>query len=309
MDWPKHPASNWKRVSDRLCAWGTSPFWHPQEDRLYWLDRGLHRLWRLHTPSEHLDHWDLPQEPASVVPCRSGGLLIAMGDGIYHSATWHDTPQKIADAPFDPQRLRFGDGKCDPWGRYWIGTAVREGAARMGQLWCLNKRIQRHPAFERVGSGVVRSDGLAWSPNGQELYWTDEACEGVDHLVLRNPGQFPPELSPPQSFAHAAWRALHPLGGRPGGITVDRSGRLWAVMRQAATVVCLSPQGELLGEYATPTQCPTMLCWGGADLKTLYLTSARADRSSEELARYPDSGAVFALSVDAPGLPIWFYED
>ena len=46
-----------------------------------------------------------------------------------------------------------------------------------------------------------------------------------------------------------------------------------------------------------------MVAFGGADLKTLFVTSAREGRSEAELAQFPDSGHVFAMAVDVPGLP------
>jgi len=80
-------------------------------------------------------------------------------------------------------------------------------------------------------------------------------------------------------------------------------------MYEGARVLCLSPKGDLVAEYPTPAQCPTMVCFGGSDLRTLYLTSARQKRSNAELAHYPDSGAVFSMRVDTPGLPVNFYWD
>ena len=49
--------------------------------------------------------------------------------------------------------------------------------------------------------------------------------------------------------------------------------------------------------------CPTMCAFGGPDLRTLYVTSARQQRAADELARLPQSGGIFAMQVDVPGLP------
>jgi sugar lactone lactonase YvrE len=54
--------------------------------------------------------------------------------------------------------------------------------------------------------------------------------------------------------------------------------------------------------------CPTMPCFGGDDLKTLYVTSASHQRPAAELAALPDSGCVFAMRVKVPGLPVQFFE-
>jgi hypothetical protein len=94
------PASpSWERLSAPNCSWGAAPFWHPQQERIYWVDRGHDRIWRLHLASGRTEMWQLEQTPGSLAPCRSGALLLALRDGIYLSQTWHDIPQRMVDAP------------------------------------------------------------------------------------------------------------------------------------------------------------------------------------------------------------------
>ncbi len=308
-----HP---WTRVTEECMALGESPFWHPQEDRLYWVDIGLKRVWRLHVPSGQLEHWELPQEAGCIAPARNGGLVLALRDGIYLAASWHDTPQKLADAPYDTTRIRFNDGKCDPWGRFWVGTYVETKDRPDGALYCLHQHNTQRPALVEVTRGVMAANGLAWSPDSRSLYWADTANHQVDVYPVLNGGQWPPQVGTPMVHrrfdrkpADWSFAQKHNYGGRPDGAAVDKLGRYWVAMYEGARVVCLSPNGELLAEYPTPAQCPTMVCFGGRDLQTLYLTTARGKRPADETAHYPDSGAVFAMRVDTPGLPVNFYED
>ena len=68
----------------------------------------------------------------------------------------------------------------------------------------------------------------------------------------------------------------------------------------------LSPRGEVIATLELPVRCPTMPCFGGADLRTLFITTARAGRSAEELAAQPLAGCVLTMAVDVPGLPVHF---
>lgn len=68
-------------------------------------------------------------------------------------------------------------------------------------------------------------------------------------------------------------------------------------------MVRLSPAGEIVAEYPVPARCPTMCAFGGADLKTLYVTSARHGRPAEELSAYPQSGDLFAMRTEVAGRP------
>lgn len=97
--------------------------------------------------------------------------------------------------------------------------------------------------------------------------------------------------------------------GRPDGAAVDALGNYWVAMYEGARVLQFAPSGELLADIATPMACPTMPCFGGDDLRTLYLTSASKQRSAQELAAWPLSGCVLAMRVAVPGLPVNFFRD
>jgi len=53
-----------------------------------------------------------------------------------------------------------------------------------------------------------------------------------------------------------------------------------------------------LQEITLPARCPTMIAFGGPDLRTLYITTGRHGRSVAELEQYPHSGCVFSVGVD-----------
>ena len=87
---------------------------------------------------------------------------------------------------------------------------------------------------------------------------------------------------------------------------MDAEGCYWAAMFEGQRIVRLSPEGELLREVKLPVLCPTMPCFGGPDLKTLYITTSRENRPPAELIEQPYAGCVLALEVDVPGLPANF---
>ena len=304
-----HAGQAWERLTAPSSAWGASPFWHPQQERLYWIDSAQDRIWRLHLPSGRSDLWQLTQTPGSLAPCRSGALLMAMRSGILLSAGWQDVPQQIAVAPYDPASQRFHEGQCDPWGRFWVGTRAESGQQPIGSLYCLRRRDRPHPELLRVASGVIESCGLAWSPDGRQLYWGDGQRGWIDSHALASAGQYPPVLGDGQPFWRRPAAAQGEAAGRPQGATVDRLGRYWVALLDGGCLLCLDPQGRLLARLPTPVPRPTGLCFGGTDLRTLFLTTARSGIDPDALKRHPDSGAVFALRVEVPGLPVNHYED
>ncbi len=294
----------WTRLTPPTCARGQSPVWQGIEDRLYWLDSGLQRLWRLHVPSGRSEWRELPQLPGGLAPCRRGGWLLALRDGVYHLPAWDLPLQRIAEAPYDTRRCRFDAAACDPWGRLWLGSSVEAQDRADGALYCLRARDRRHPEMALAREGVFSSAALVWSPDGQTLYWTDGAANALLTLPMIDPACWPPRVGTPMPLL----RGDGPADGRGrlAGATVDSAGRYWVALDEGARVQCLSPAGRVLLELPLPACCPTALAFGGPDLRTLFVVTSRQRRPAAELE---DSGAVFARRLATAGLPAPRYWD
>lgn len=300
----------WQPVSARCDALGESPFWHPRERCLYWVDIGGCALRRLR-PDGGEDHWPMPSEPGCIAPAASGGLVIALRDGVYRADAWGGALRRIAAAPYDTARERFNDGRADPLGRFWAGTVYEPKDAPKAALYCLDAR-DGAARIERKAEGAVTANGLAWSPDRTTLYWTDTPAHTVRAWDWDAPAN---TLSRPRVF-HAfdgkppGWQPGAPgYGGRPDGAAVDAEGHYWCAMYEGARLLRLAPDGRVVRVIEVPAACPTMPCFGGDDLRTLYLTTASAGRPDDELARWPWSGRVLAVRVDVPGLPVNFFID
>jgi sugar lactone lactonase YvrE len=151
------------------------------------------------------------------------------------------------------------------------------------------------------------SNGLAWSPDGRTMYWAD-TYTNIVHAFDFEPDSG--ELLRRRDFARfpmeESGRPRDDYLGRPDGAAVDVEGCWWVAMYDGQRLLRLSPDGEILRQVHLPVRCPTMPAFGGRDLKTLYITTAREHRPASELAMQPLAGCVLALSVDVPGLPANF---
>ena len=172
--------------------------------------------------------------------------------------------------------------------------------------------VQQHAADALTGNG------LAWSPDSRTAYWADTSRHVIHawdfDLQANTLGahrrfqRFPPKPDGWQLDPHATVDQRS-YGGRPDGAAVDVQGNYYVAMYEGQRVCQFSPDGRLLAQYPTPVPCPTMPCFGGDDLQTLYLTTSRQKRSAAELAAFPASGCVFSMRVDVPGLPVNFFAD
>lgn len=278
---------------------GESPLWHPREQVLYWCDIPGRTLHRYDPESQAHASWAFAHDLGCCAACDDGKLIVAQRDSLLRFDPTTGRRTVIAHAPYDTTAERFNDGKTDPRGRLWVGTIYEPRNAPLASLYRLDA-----PGLQRVVGEVTTSNGLAWSPDGRTMYWADTQAHTIatwDYDLERG------EPTNRRVFARfdppAAGRPSEHYAGRPDGAAVDAQGCYWIAMFEGARVVRYSPQGELLRTIHLPVRCPTMPCFGGADLRTLYITTAREKRPAHELAAMPWSGCVLQLRVDVAGIP------
>ena len=283
--------SSFDCVLDARAKLGECPVWSIGERVLYWVDINAPSLNRFDPATGQNDSFSMPESIGCFALRASGGFVVALRSGIWTASSSGTLQRKIAAAPYDPTRHRFNDGRCDPQGRLFVGTMNERRDASSGALY----RLNTDGTLSEVISGVMISNGLAWSPDGRTMYHADTPT----HTVVAYDYD-PSSGTPTNQRPFARWSDET---DRPDGGAVDRDGNYWSAFYRGGKVVQISPQGIVLAEYAVPAMCPTMCAFGGEDLRTLYVTSARQMREPDELARLPHSGGVFAMRVDVPGLP------
>jgi len=278
---------------------GESPLWHPHEQALYWCDIPGRRLNRYDPAAQQHRDWTFDTDVACCAPHAGGGLVLALRDGLWRFDPIGNTRTKLADAPYDTHVERFNDGKADTGGRLWVGTIYepRDTPSAALYRWADAK-------LDRVAADITVSNGLAWSPDSATMYWADTKAHTVYTCDFDATHGVPSNRRVFMRFATREPNTpLDRYGGRPDGATVDAEGCYWIAMFEGARVLRLSPRGELLRTIHLPVRCPTMPCFGGPDLRTLYITTARENRPADELTAMPWSGCVLELRVDVPGLP------
>ncbi|MFT4242306.1 MAG: SMP-30/gluconolactonase/LRE family protein [Acidovorax sp.] len=278
---------------------GESPFWHPLEQSLYWCDilgRAIH-AW---TPADGQHRqWPMPSEPGCCAPAPGAKIVIGLRDGFYllDTATGALACLALLPAPHDARTLRLNDGRCDTAGRFWAGSVITPRTAPDAALWRLAASGNGY-TVQRMAGDNYTANGLAFSPDERFMYWANTPEHRIDRFDFDAASGAIRNRQPWARFSPKAQG--QPYGGRPDGAAVDVDGCYWVAMYEGGCVLRLSPGGEVLQRIATPVQCPTMVCLGGDDLRTLYITSARAGRPEPE-------GGLFSTRVQAPGLPVCFF--
>jgi len=233
----------------------------------------------------------------TVVPCDNDLVLVALKNGIYSFDPLTGTKKLIVNPEEDLPDNRFNDGKCDPAGRFWAGTMNMNDEKGAGNLYRLDKDSSIHKMIENVSI----SNGIAWSPDADKMYYIDTPTQKVMSYDYDNETG---EISNPK----VAVEISSDLGS-PDGMTIDAEGNLWIALWGGSAVSCWNPEtGELLRMVEVPAKNVTSCAFGDDDLGTLYITTARTNTTDEELKKFPDAGGVFKTKPGVKGVRAFFYK-
>jgi len=277
---------------DLRAELGECPKWSVEQQALYFVDikgMALHR----YTPSTGR-HVSMPMpEEIGCYGFRKGGFIAAFRSGLWLLDADGKRLEKLADNPEDQRKSRFNDGRIDPAGRFLAGTIDEPKDGGRAHLYRYDRR-----GLAVLAGGLLTSNGVAFSPDGRTLYHSDTPTFTVWRYAYD-----PATGTATDKTLFVRLEPTESDRGRPDGAAVDAEGCYWTALFEGGRIQRYAPDGRLLAEYPVPPRCPTMGAFGGSDLKTLYVTSARTGRTQEELAAFPHSGSLFSMPVDVPGLP------
>ncbi|QFU14773.1 SMP-30/gluconolactonase/LRE family protein [Microvirga thermotolerans] len=277
---------------------GECPIWNADEQALYFVDIKGRAVHRYEPATGGHAVMAMPEEIGCIGFRKGGGFIAGLRSGLWLLDAAGNPEAKLADNPEDTRFSRFNDGRVDPAGRFLAGTIDEPKDGGKAHLYRYDRR-----GLTAMAGGLLTSNGVAFSPDGRILYHSDTPTFTVWRYAY--------DPATGEATDRTPFVRLEPTAtdrGRPDGAAVDAEGCYWTALFEGGRIRRYAPDGTLLAEYPVPARCPTMVCFGGPDLRTLYVTSARADRSGDELAALPHSGSLFAMRVDVPGLPEYRFD-
>ncbi len=270
---------------------GEGPTWMPAERKLALVDILAPAIIVADPKDGSFQTHAMPELIGAVVPRSRGGFLAAMQTGLKAVDLDTGAVTTIAAPESAKPGNRFNDGKCDRRGRFWGGTLAIDTTPGHGCLY----RLDPDGRCTLVESGFHVSNGLGWSPDDRTFYFTDS---GLRRIYAYDFDAEAGTISNRRTFVDV------PEGsGVPDGLAVDSEGFVWSAHWDGWCITRYDPAGRVDRVINLPVPRPTSCAFGGPDLTTLYVTSARIRLSVQQLAEAPLSGSVFAIRTGVKGLP------
>jgi sugar lactone lactonase YvrE len=274
-----------RKLDVPISVLGEGPVWSDRDHCLYFVDIASRRLQAYRPHDGSYEAWQFDEYVGSLGECRDGGLVVALTDRLvrFNPSRGTGSIETIAVLERDRPLNRLNDGKVDPWGRFWVGSMQADETVNRGRLWCVSPTggVTQH----RDDIGV--SNSLAFDAQRSRMYFADSKTGVIEQCTLD--GEHVPGI----------WKPFAPAQkGSPDGSCVDAEGFLWNAEWAGARIVRYSPEGRVDRVVETPVSRPSCCAFGGADYKTLFVTSAHYKMGASDRAADPDAGSLYAIELD-----------
>jgi len=272
---------------------GEAAIWHAASKRLLWIDLYDPKLF-IHDPAkgETLVRDIALKAPLGAIAATSNSklLIVSHAGGLSTLNIKTGATKVFARPEQDRDAIIYNDCKADRFGRLWVGSSHAKESDPRGALWCV---LPNGKCF--LGDvGFAISNGPAFSLDGKIMYFNDSVGKKT----------FAYDISPddPMPRNRRVLISYTLEEGMPDGLTVDAEGNLWVAHWGGARITQFSNAGYRLRHIQVPAPHVTSVGFGGENLATLYVTTARDGMSPDALQLWPQSGNLFATKPGVQGV-------
>ncbi|MFQ5971471.1 MAG: SMP-30/gluconolactonase/LRE family protein [Alphaproteobacteria bacterium] len=279
-------------VVDCRNTLGEGVTWSPEQRTLFWVDIEKSELWQLDPATGETRTRNMPERACAFALRQNSGLVVAFESGFAFYDLDSGEVERLHEFEPDLPTTRMNDGRCDRQGRFINGGMDESGN---GEAISAVYRLDSDRSVHKLISGVACANSICFSPDGRTMYFADTPRGVIRAYDYDTAGG---SVSNRRTLC-----TFDDQPGLPDGSTVDAEGFVWNAQWNGHRVVRYAPNGAVDRVIEVPVMNPTCVAFGGADLETLYVTTARFQMTPEQTAAEPLSGALFAVRPGVGGLP------
>ncbi len=279
---------NITQINHPLCDLAECPIWHSERERFYWSDILGRTIWELDPVSAVTKKiWDGDLQPSGMALCEEGNLLICSDRGLHTLNPETRAMQDLFSMELEPGE-RFNDCIVDPAGRIFAGTLKAD--CKNGNLYRLE--AGKDPVVVLSELGIT--NGMGFSANNRLFYHTDS----VTKRIIR----YNYDLETGALSGAEKWFEMDASDGCPDGMTVDIEDHIWTACWGGGQLLRISPDGKITERISLPALQPSSLAFGGADMKTVLVTTAAKSSKPDPQGRFI-GGRTYLFESPVSGKP------
>lgn len=269
---------------------GEGPIWDPLGQKLYWVDLLQGKYYKADVFTNKVEIFSVGQ-PLGFLALRKNndGLVMGLRDGFGFYNEDENQLNLIEPSPEqDNAEVRFNDGAVDPKGRFFGGTMEWNGAENKGSLF----RLNTDHTWNLLEENIHITNGMGWNPEKDTFFMIDtlrHAVYAYDYDIETG------NISNKRVYIEFAETEF------PDGMSIDSEGGFWIAMWEGSKIVHFDKNGIMIEQIPLPVLHPTSCCFGGKNLKTLFITTSKLPLSEKERKKSPLAGRIFKVKTDITG--------
>lgn len=270
---------------------GEGALWSNRLQQLWWVDIEGKKLHLFDPNTKENQSFEMPSRIGTVVEvANEDKVIVALEDGFYFFSWKENKLEFIVNPEAALSDIRFNDGKCDPQGRFWVGSMHLQQIAGAAGLYRLNRDL----SVDQVLDQISISNGIVWSSDHSTMYYIDTPTGKVmayDYDAATG------DISNARVAVEIPENTSY-----PDGMAIDAEDKIWVAHWAGSAVYRYDPlSGETLLKVEVPAKNVTSIAFTGKDLMTAIITTASVGMDEEEAKKYPQAGSLFQVQIPVRG--------
>jgi len=279
-----------KPIFESIAEHGEGPVWDSFEQKLYWVDLLKGIYFKAYISSNEVEEFSIGQSLGFLALRENKkGLVMGVRDGF---GFYNEDEKEFNLIEPSPEQhnseVRFNDGAVDPKGRFFGGTMEWNGAKNKGKLF----RLNTDHSWDQLDINFDIPNGMGWNPERDTFYLVDSNHHAIYAYAYDEDSG---DLSNKRIHIQFKENEI------PDGMCIDSEGGFWIAMWKGSKVIHFDKNGNKMEEIVMPVLHPTSCCFGGKDMKSLFITTSKKALSNKQLEQYPLAGRLFKVETNTIG--------